>query len=224
MKLIYDPASASSRIVTFFLHDQGIAFEDRKITIATGEQHQPELVLVNPNREVPVLIERNGFSLTQSSAIIRHVATKYGLDIYPFDEIRRAKVDEAMSWFQTNFHIFHCALLSYTYLLPDMQRLDPKTLAMMRAMGANGSEKYLTVLNDHMIGANDYVCGNTMTLADYVGAANVSLGVFAGMNFSNYPNVARWLDTLQSRAGWAPAYAAFERAVRHLHAPALKIA
>jgi glutathione S-transferase len=224
MKLIYDPASTSSRIVTFFLHDQDIAFDDRRIAIASGEQRQPELALVNPNCEVPVLIERNGFSLSQSSSIIRYVATKYGLEVYPFDQQRRAKVDEAMSWLQTNFHTYHCALLSYSYILPNMQALDPKTLATMRAIGAGSSEKYLKVLNNHMIGANRFICGNEITLADYVGAANVSLGMFAGMDFSNHPNVARWLDTLRCREGWAPAYEEFDRVVGATRRHVLKIA
>jgi glutathione S-transferase len=77
-------------------------------------------------------------------------------------------------------------------------------------IGKGGSDKYLRVLNDHMIGGNDYVCGSRITLADYVGAANVTLGYAAGMNFAEYPNVARWLDTLRRRKGWAPAYSAFE--------------
>jgi glutathione S-transferase len=224
MKLIYDPASTSSRIVTFFLHDQNIAFDGQAISIAAGHQHLPDLASLNPNHEVPVLLGKNGFSLTQSSAIIRYLAAKHELDVYPKDLQRRARVDEAISWFQTNFHIFHCALLSYTYILPTMLTLDPKTLATMRAIGANGSEKYMTVLNDHMIGANTFVCGDEITLADYVGAANVSLGMFAGMDFSVYPNVSRWLDTLRARKGWPLACSVFEEALQNMRSRTLKIA
>jgi len=210
MQLIYDPVSTSSRIVTFFLHDHAIEFESREISLAAGEQKATEFGFVNPNREVPVLVEDCGFQLTQSAVIIQYLAQQRGLDVYPANFRERAKVDEAMSWFKTNFHIYHCALLSYTHILPVFLAMEPAMLGTVRAIGKGGSDKYLKVLNDHMIGPNAYVCGNRITLADYVGAANVTLGYAAGMDFADYPNVRRWLRTLRHHKGWAPAYSAFE--------------
>lgn len=211
MQLIYDPASTSSRIVTFFLHDHAIEFDEKRVTLAAGEQFRPDVASVNPNCEVPVLIEDDGFRLGQSGVIIQYLAIQRGFDVYPANIRERARVDEAMSWFKTNFHIFHCALLSYSYILPTFLALEPRTLGTIRAIGQGGSDKYLKVLNDYMIGSNEYVCGNRITLADYIGAANVTLGYAAGMDFTRYPNVARWLKTLRRHKGWAPAYATFER-------------
>ena len=210
MQLIYDPASTSSRIVTFFLHDNGIDFDAKIVDIGNGEQFQPNFAAVNPNCEVPVLVEDDGFRLTQSAVILQYLASQRGLDVYPAHARERARVDEAMNWFKTNFHIYHCALLSYTHILPTFQSMDPAMLATMRAIGKGGSDKYLKVLNDHMIGGNDYVCGTRITLADYVGAANVTLGYVAGMDFARYPNVLRWLEALRRRKGWMQAYSVFE--------------
>lgn len=210
MQLIYDPASTSSRIVTFFLHDNGIEFDGKAVNIMQGEQFRGNFAAVNPNCEVPVLIEDDGFRLAQSSVILRYLAGQRGLDVYPTPPRERAKVDEAVSWFKTNFHLYHCALLSYTHILPAFLAMDPAMLASVRAIGKGGSDKYLRVLNDHMIGSNDYVCGSHITLADYVGAANVTLGYAAGMNYSAYPNIVRWLNTLRHHTGWTPAYSAFE--------------
>jgi glutathione S-transferase len=210
MQLIYDPASTSSRIVTFFLHDNAIDFDGKIVSVLAGEQFRPDFAAVNPNCEVPVLVEASGFQLTQSAVILQYLADKRGLDVYPRHPQERAKVDEAVSWFKTNFHIYHCALLSYTHILPTFLAMDPAMLATVRAIGKGGSDKYLKVINDHMIGANDYVCGSRITLADYVGAANVTLGYAAGMDFADYPNVARWLANLRRHKGWAPAYSVFE--------------
>jgi glutathione S-transferase len=224
VKLIYDPASTSSRIVTFFLHDQAIAFDEEIVALAAGEQYQPDFAAINPNREVPVLVEKDGFRLSQSSVIIQYLAVKHGLDVYPAHHRERARVEEAVSWFKTNFHVFHCALLSYSYILPKFQELDPKTLGTIRAIGQGGSQKYLKILNDHMIGANDFVCGDRITLADYVGVSNVTLGYAAGMDFSSYPNVAGWLARLRTRKGWAPAYSAFEGMLQAAAARIVKVA
>jgi glutathione S-transferase len=210
MQLIYDPASTSSRIVTFFLHDNGIDFDGKIVDICNAEQFQPDFAAINPNCEVPVLVEDDGFRLTQSATILQYLAGQRGLDVYPTHARERARVDEAMSWFKTNFHIYHCALLSYTHILPTFRSMDPAMLATVRAIGKGGSDKYLKVLNHHMIGSSDYVCGNRITLADYVGAANVTLGYAAGMDFARYPNVLRWLEALRRRKGWTQAYSVFE--------------
>ena len=53
-----------------------------------------------------------------------------------------------------------------------------------------------TILNDHWIGSkNQYLCGNELTMADYFGAAIVSIGELVGCDYSTYPNIKRWLNT-----------------------------
>jgi glutathione S-transferase len=209
MKLYYNPASTTSRIVSFFLFDHDIAFDETIVTPGADNENALALKRLNPSNHVPVLVD-DGFTLTESAAIIRYLAEKHQLDAYPSSLEARTRVDEAVSWFQTNFHVFHCVMLGYTHLLPALKALDPAVLRAMRYIGAQGSQRYLAVLNDHMIGSNPYVCGARITLADYVGAANVTLGYFAGVDLAPYPNVVRWLKALAARKGWAPAYSVFE--------------
>ncbi len=213
MKLYYDPASRSSRIVTFFFHDNGIPFEEEIVTLAAGDQGLPHFLALNPNGQVPVLVGDDGTTVTQSAAIIRHVAGKLGLAAYPEDPLTRLRIDEAVDWFQTGFYVFHCVLQSYTYILPQYLRLEPAILAAVRDLGRPGGGKYLRVLDEHMIASRNFVCGDRITLADYVGAANVTLGAFAGIDLSPYPNVERWLANLARRPGWTLAYAGFEGAL-----------
>lgn len=210
MKLYFDPVSTTSRIVTFFMHDHGLPFDEAIVSVTDGQQHVPALTKVNPNGQVPVLVDDDGFALTESSAIIRHLAETYRLGAYPTDARARARVDEAVSWLQTNFHVYHCVLLSYTYVIPFLKGLDPQVLAAMRGIGRHGSAKYLRILDEEMIAAKPFICGNDISLADYVGAANVTLGYHYGLDLRPYPNVARWLDRLRQRKGWNPAYSVFE--------------
>lgn len=210
MKLYYDPASRSSRIVTFFLHDNQIPFEDEIVTLAAGDQRRPSFLSVNPNGEVPVLVDDDGNVITQSATILRYVADRLGLSVYSADRRTRLKIDEAIDWFQTGFYVCHCVFQGYTYILPQFLQLESNVLQSVRELGKPGGNKYLQVLDRHMIAQSAFVCGYEITLADYVGAANVTLGAFAGIDLSPYPNVERWLANLAERKAWSLSYAGFE--------------
>ena len=66
-----------------------------------------------------------------------------------------------------------------------------------------GARNWLQILNDHWIGPNgQYLCGNELTIADYFGAAVVSIGELVGSDFSAYPNVGRWLGNMKKLKSW----------------------
>jgi glutathione S-transferase len=67
------------------------------------------------------------------------------------------------------------------------------------AWGQQGSKNWLQILNDHWIGPkNQYLCGDELSIADYFGAAVVSIGDLVGC----YPNVKRWLDNMKKLKSW----------------------
>ena len=41
------------------------------------------------------------------------------------------------------------------------------------------------------------------TIADYLGAELLACGDLIRADWSGYPNIARWLDTMKSRPSWA---------------------
>ena len=63
-----------------------------------GKTDTPEYIQLNPNRLVPT-IDDNGFVLWESSAIVRHLAQRYGRGtLSPADEQTFAKADQWMDW------------------------------------------------------------------------------------------------------------------------------
>jgi glutathione S-transferase len=61
----------------------------------------------------------------------------------------------------------------------------------------------MKVLNDHIIG-NDrrYLVGNSLTIADYFGVCLLTLGEITRCDWSKYPNVKRWVDTMKQLKSW----------------------
>jgi len=48
----------------------------------------------------------------------------------------------------------------------------------------------------------NYLCGEKITIADYLGAGFVSLGEIIRLDFAAYPNVKRWLDNMKKLKSW----------------------
>ena len=128
----------------------------------------------------------------------------------PKDLKARAKVNEAMDWFNSNFYRDWGYGLIYPQLFPHLKREDAKVQDAVVAWGKDKSKAWLDVLNDHWIGpSNKYLCGNQLTVADYFGAAITTAGELVHCDLTKYPNVKRWLDTFKSGPNYAKVYETF---------------
>jgi glutathione S-transferase len=207
MKLYYDPMSTTCRPVTLFLLDNGLEVEHEVVELFDGQHMTPDYAAVNPNQIVPYLLDGD-FGLGEASAILKYLAEKTGSAAYPAELRARAKVNEAMDWFNTQLHRDLCVFLVYPQVLPPghLPAVDPKALG---EFGLQGVQRWLTVLDRHMLGDRPYVCGDEITLADYLGAAHVTLAELIGFDFSSWPNVAAWIARMKARPGWNAANAGF---------------
>ena len=202
MKLYMHPVSMTSRPVRLFIADSKIDCDQQLVDVMTGEHLQPPYGAINPNRLVPVL-EDGDFRLTESSAILKYLADKIGSPAYPKDLKQRAKVNEVMDWLNSNFYRDWGYGLCYPQLFPHHKRRSDEAHAATVEWGAENAKKWLQLLNDYWIGPNkQYLCGNTVTIADYFGAGLVTLGEVIRVDFSKYPNVKRWLDNVKKLPGW----------------------
>ena len=204
MKLYTHPISPLGRPVMMFIADNNISVEEVEVDLFSGAQYKPEFIAINPNSAVPVL-EDGDFRLSESSAILKYLADKIGSATYPTDLKSRAKINSAMDWFNTGFYNGFGHQLCYQQLIPQLQIADEAARHIVIARGKTMAEKYLSVLNDHMIGANNYVCGPNVTIADYLGSGIATLGDVTGCNFAQWPNVQRWITTMKARPNWASA-------------------
>ena len=217
MKLYYDPVSTTSRVVSLFLRDQDIALEEEIISLFLGENQSDAFARLNPNRQVPVLVDGD-FVLTECSAILKYVAEREGSPAYPADLHGRARVNEAMDWFNTGFAYSFRFCLVYPEFLPHLFAFGPAAMAEVKRFGLQKASAYLTVLDEHMLGRSPYVCGREVSLADYIGAVYVAMGDLIGFDFRPWPNVAAWLARMKERDGWDAAFAGINGFVEALRA------
>jgi glutathione S-transferase len=203
MRLYYHPASTTSRVVQLFALDQGIDLEYKVVDLFTGEHHKPEFAAINPSCLVPVL-EDGDFRLTECSAILKYLADKAGSAAYPKDIKARARVNEMMDWFNANFYKDFAYGLVYPQLFPHHKRPGDETQSGTLAWGKQRTQVWLKILDESLIGPKKpYLCGDTITLADYLGAEMIAVGSVVRCNFSAYPNIERWLRNMKALKAWA---------------------
>ena len=147
MRLYYHPASTTSRIVQLFAMDQGIALDYQVVDLFTGEHLKPEFAQINPNCLVPVL-EDGDFRLTECSAILKYLADKDGSPAYPKDLKERARVNEMMDWFNTNFYKDFGYGVIYPQVFPHHKRPSDDVQAGTLDWGKQKTPGWLKILDE----------------------------------------------------------------------------
>ncbi len=209
MKLYYHPVSITSRPLALFIADQALEVELEVVDILKGEHHSEAFAAKNPNKLVP-LIEDGDFLLTESSAMLKYLADKHGLTgMYPTELQARARVNERMDWFNTGFYREYGYHLVYPQIFPNHKREGAAQQAILD-WGVPRCKEALRVLNDHVLGDNPYVCGQSVTIADFFGVCLVTAGEHIRVDFSAYPNIQAWIERMKARSSWAATHAAHE--------------
>ncbi len=202
MKLYMHPVSTAARPIRLLIAEHGIACDEEVVDILSGAHHQEPYASMNPSRLVPML-DDDGFRLTEGSAILKYLAEKYDLPVYPKDLRKRARVNEVMDWLNTQFYRDFGYGLVYPQLFPHHKRRSDEAHAGAVEWGQSGARRWLQILNDHWIGPNHaYLAGNELTIADYFGAGIVSIGEIIGCDFAAYPNIQRWLGNMKRLRSW----------------------
>jgi glutathione S-transferase len=201
MKLHFHPVSTASRPVVLFCAEANIAYEPVVVDLMKGAHYEEPFVALNPSKQVPVL-EDGDFVLTESSAILKYLADKVGSPAYPKDPKARARVNERMDWFNTQHYREWGYHLVYPQTFPHHVRPSEEAQRATVEWGREKSEAWLKILNDNVLGSHKYLCGDSITIADYFGAEILAAGDLIGVTYKRFPNVDRWMSTMRALPGW----------------------
>jgi glutathione S-transferase len=134
------------------------------VTVDTGkgEQNLPEFVAINPMRQVPALLLPDGTVMTESAAIVVHLA-----DLFPDKGLapNPATSDHArfLRW------MFFMAANLYEgdlrYFYPDRYTSDPAGVPGVKGAGAAHMTKCFAIVEE-ALAKERFLCGATLTMAD----------------------------------------------------------
>ena len=207
-KLYILDVSNTSRPIRALIAEFKLPIEEVALDFYKGEHAKEPYTQLNPNALVPTL-DDDGFILTESSAIMKYLADKFNLPVYPKGLKERAKVNELMDWFNTGFYRDYAYNVVYPQIYAHHKRPDDETQKGTIEWGKAQTQKWLKVLNDHWLGKkNKYLLGDQLTIADIFGYSLLSAGMVTRDEFKAYPNVDRWVKEVEKLPSWAKVNAA----------------
>jgi glutathione S-transferase len=202
MKLYMHPVSTASRPVWLYCAENKLPVENQVVDLMKGEHYQDEYTAINPSRMVPTL-EDGDFRLTESSAILKYLASKFELPHYPTKDLKkRARIDEVMDWTNTQFYRDYGYGMLYPQVFPTHKRPTDDQHAGTIAWGKERAQNWFKVLDTHWLGKTPFLASDTMTIADYFAAVIVATGDLIRCDYSKFPNVNKWLGTMRKLSTW----------------------
>jgi glutathione S-transferase len=223
MKVYLDPISTTCRPIILFLAEHASPAELVPVRLFQGEHLTESYAAINPNKCVPTLVD-GGFVLSESSAILKYLADKFSSPTYPKGLQERARVNAAMDWFNTGLYRDLGYGVVYQQVFPQYRFADPLVQESTLARNMDRAANWLRVLDTHYLGDADYVCGNAVTLADYLGSSYVTLAEWVDYDLSPYRSVTRWLERMKARPSWRDTHDEWNALVASFHTPAAKTA
>jgi glutathione S-transferase len=208
MKLYYHPVSTTSRPVLLFIQEKNLKVDTQVIDLMKGEHVQQPYASMNPSKLVPML-EDGDWRLTESSAILKYLAEKNNLPSYPKDLKERARVNERMDWINTQLCRDLAYGLVYPQIFPFHKRPSDEHQKGQLAWAKERAKGWMKVLDESLIGKQQYLCGDKITVADYFASSFVSLAEFIRADFGPYPNLKRWYDRMKGLKTWNKVHEVF---------------
>jgi glutathione S-transferase len=208
MKLYYHPVSTTSRPVVLFIQENNLPVEMQVVDLMKGEHVQPKYAGMNPSKLVPML-EDGDFRLTESSAILKYLAEKTSSPTYPKDLQARARVNERMDWINTQLCRDLAYGLVYPQIFPFHKRPTDEHQKGQLAWAQERAKGWMKILDQSLIGKQQYLCGDKITIADYFASSFVSLAEFIRADFGPYPNLKRWYERMKGMKNWNKVHEVF---------------
>ncbi|KAG8192144.1 hypothetical protein JTE90_027787 [Oedothorax gibbosus] len=197
LRLYFDLMSQPCRALDIFLRVNKIPFETKLVALRKGEHLGEEFAKLNPFKKVPVL-EKDGFVLTESIAIVRYIAREYNIqdNWYPKDTKSQARVDEYLEWQHLNTRLFGTMVFRERVITPMLEQ-KPVNMDKMQFY-KNGFVKALDDIENIFLKDRPYISGDTISVADIFCACEIEQPLMVGYNpLEDFSKVNSWMKKVR---------------------------
>ena len=173
------------------IEETAIEYEHIKTNFA-ADSKSPAYLAVNPNGRIPALIDGD-VTLFESMAINLYLAKTYAPNLFPTNPADEARAMQWSVWAISEIEPLQMQIVVQKFFTPD----DKRNQAVIDG-ATNGLERPLAVLDAHLA-EQDYLLGNSFTVADLNVAAVMLLLNMVKVDLSGCKNVTRWTTACYAR-------------------------
>lgn len=227
------PQSTCSQRVRFVLHAKGLAFEERKLDLFSGDQLKPDYLSINPNGVVPTLLH-DGRPVIDSAVIIEYLDEVFPTEqrLSPENALMRARMRSMMHYIDevptpaVRTPSYNLAFLPHFRAMSEedfiaLANSKPLRKEFLLKMGRTGfSDEEMNISTDRLARAiarmNDWLTqsGGPWLLGPMLSLADIAImPVITRMDdinmhgmWANKPAIARWLDLIRAQEAFAKTY------------------
>jgi glutathione S-transferase len=165
-----------------------------QVDVAAGGTRAPEILALNPVGKVPFVVFADGRILSESNAVILHLAE--GSSLIPADAFARARMLQWMFWEQYSHEPFIAVRRFFmAFMGRQASELDPKLLE--RGNVALG-------LMERTLADSDFMVGDALSLADVALVAYTRVAHEGGYDLGAFPLVCAWVARVERTLKIAP--------------------
>jgi glutathione S-transferase len=198
------PLDPASRQVRLALGEKRIAF--REVQVRYWER-PPEFTALNPSGLTPVLVEAEAAArlvLCETRAILEHLEeTLPEQSLLGAEPAERAEARRLTQWFDRKFDYEVAGFLLHEKMEKRLLGLGAPDLANLR-QGRDQLRNHLHYI-DGLMQDREWLAGRRLSLADFAGAAHLSvLDYFGDVPWADFPAAKTWYMKLKSRPCFRP--------------------
>jgi GSH-dependent disulfide-bond oxidoreductase len=192
---LYAAGTANGMRARIALEECGLAYAFHPVDLAKGEQKASSFLSMNPNGQIPVIVDPDGpggnpVTISQSVAVLLYCAEKSG-KFLPKDPAMRPAFWQALMSAASDMS----GMVTAIFTLSRSKEQHGSAIELFRQMW----KSYANVW-DGRLGKQRYAAGGDLTVADFA-----LYGVIARMKMvqpallEGYSNIARWADEMGAR-------------------------
>ncbi|MGH8766221.1 MAG: glutathione S-transferase family protein [Burkholderiales bacterium] len=192
---LYAAGTSNGMRARIALEECGLPYKLNFVDITKGEQRTPQFLALNPNGQIPVIVDPDGpggrkVTLSQSTAILLYCAEKSG-KFLPRDPAARPAMLQALMSASTDITPMFGALTAV---------VRAKEVHAPTAQGFKDRLQSFFKVWDDTLGTRKYAAGEELTVADlsllagYLRTKGAYPELLEGM-----PNLTRWADEMNAR-------------------------
>ena len=169
-----------------------------RVDLAHGEHRQPPYLALNPNGKVPLLVD-GALRLWEADAIMVHLATRAGSDLWPSVPALQVEALRWLSWNQAHFSR-HGGSLYFEHLIKPWLGMGEADAAAVAEAG-KFFRQFAAVLDAHLA-EHEWLVGGWLGMADFAVSTPLGWAKEARLPLDGFEHLARWHRQLQAVPAW----------------------